>query len=557
MPWVPAGRRSAMLRPFSTAGFHIMAATEGISRTSDGWERAAMFDSSLRKLALAPLVCCGLAAGATTAAAPGEPAIVDAAKKQDTRAVRALLAQKADVNARATDGSTALLWLAHWNEIETADLLLRAGADANAANEFKMTPLVEACTNSSVPMVRLLLKNGGNANTAIATGETPLMTCAKSGAADPVRLLVEYGAAVNAKEPVQNQTAIMWAAAEKHPDVVKSLIDAHPDLTAHTKAGFTALHFAARVGDIESIKNLLAAGVDINIQTQADGAAAKRDISVSLGVSKSTGTSGYTPLLIAVMRGQTDAAMYLLDHGADPNNLGAGFTPLHWASTEWESFVANPVYGFEDAMSGIPNRQEKLRIVKALLAHGANVNLRMTKPQPSFAGGYLDATGATAFVLASSADDLEMMKLLLDAGADPKIPTASNATAIMAATGLNHFIGERTVTEPQALAAVKLLLDLGLDPRGETTFNENALFGPAYNGWNILLAQMIDRGVNVNVVSKAGVTPYLAANGQGDRLGGVLYNKEGAEMLLKHGADPKLGHPCEAQNKCRAEETDK
>ena len=74
---------------------------------------------------------------------------------------------------------------------------------------------------------------------------------------------------------------------------------------------------------------------------------------------------------------------------------------------------------------------------------------------------------------------------------------------------------------------------------------------PIYRGWNKLLAQMIDLGVNVNAVSKAGVTPWLAANGQGDRLGGVLYNKEGADLLLKHGADPKLGSPCEAQNKCR------
>jgi hypothetical protein len=95
-------------------------------------------------------------------------------------------------------------------------------------------------------------------------------------------------------------------------------------------------------------------------------------------------------------------------------------------------------------------------------------------------------------------------------------------------------------------------LDLGVNPRGETTFGENALFGPAYRGWNHLLAQMVDLGVNVNAVSKAGVTPWLAANGQGDRLGGVLYNKEAADLLQKHGADPKLGHPCEAQNKCRA-----
>jgi ankyrin repeat protein len=189
--------------------------------------------------------------------------------------------------------------------------------------------------------------------------------------------------------------------------------------------------------------------------------------------------------------------------------------------------------------------------VKALLAHGANVNARMTKRQPSFATGYTDGVGATAFLLAASVDDVEMMKILLAAGADPKISTATKATTIMAATGLNHGIGESLVTEAEAIAAVKLLLDLGVDPKGETTVGENALFGPAYRGWNTLLLQLIDLGVNINSVSKMGTTPYRAANGQGDRLGGVLINTEGVEILLKHGADPKLGVICESQNRCR------
>jgi ankyrin repeat protein len=470
------------------------------------------------------------------AAAETDPALVEAAKTQDTNAIRKLVSQKSDVNARSGDGSTALLWLAHWNDVDTAELLLTAGADANAANDFKTTPLSEACTNSSAPLVRLLLKSGAKPNTAIATGETPLMTCAKTGSADAVRLLVEYGAAVNAKESSQSQTALMWAAAERHPDVVKALIESHADLKSATKQGFTALHFAARVGDLESIKQLLAAGVDANILTQGATAAA----------------NGYTPLLVAAMRAQVDAAGYLLDHGADPNIAAAGLTPLHWASTSWEGFASNPVYGFADPMSGIPDRQAKIRLVKALLAHGANVNARMTKRQPQFATGYVDSVGATPFLLASSVDDVEMMRILLDAGADPKISTATKATPIMAATGLNHGIGEDLTTEAQATEAVNLLLSLGVDPKGETTFGENALFAPAYRGWNTLLAKLIDLGVNVNAVSKAGVTPWLAASGYGDRLGGVLYNKDGADLLARHGADPKLGHPCEAQNKCRA-----
>jgi uncharacterized protein len=518
-----------------------------------------MFDLNKQNRLARALLLGGLIA-AISCAADNDSRLADAARNQDLKAIRSLVGQRVYVNSRSEDGSTALLWAAHWNDPDTADFLVRSGADANAANDFRMTPLSQACTNANALLVRLLLKAGANPNTPIATGETPLMTCAKTGNVEAVRSLIESGANVNAKEPSQQQTAIMWAAAEHHTDVVKTLIDAHADLNGHTKQGFTVLHFAAREGDEKTVKLLLAAGMDVNTRTQTDGGTnPAKDIVIQLGIGvpKRVGTSGFTPLLIATMRGQISMALYLLDHGADPNILDAGLAPLHWASTNWENFTANPVYGFEDPMAGIPDRQSKLRLVKAFLAHGANVNARMTKPQPAFAGGYLDGVGATPFLLASSVCDLEMMRIFLDAGANPKQLTESKSSAIMAASGLHHFIGESPVTETQALEAVKFLLDLGVEPKGETTYGENALFGPAYRGWNTLLAQLIDLGVNVNAVSKAGVTPWLAANGQGDRLGGVLYNKEGADLLLKHGADPKLGHPCEAQNKCGEESLEK
>jgi len=500
-----------------------------------------------------------MASGAAAATVEGR--LPDAAKSQDQKMVQALLSQHADVDARSDDGSTALLWAAHWNDLDTATRLLHAGADANAANDFQMTPLSQACLNGSAALVDLLLKSGAKPNLVIATGETPLMTCAKTGNVEAVRALIAHDAAINAKEPEQNQTALMWAAAERHPAVVKALIDANADLQAHSKKGYTALHFAAREGDQESVRLLLAAGVNVNLRTQPDVDADPRPETLVAGrgrtrvrggsfYRKSASTGGYTPLLVATVRGEIPLALFLLDQGADPNVLDAGFTPLHWASTTWEGFTANPVYGFENPMAGIPDRQVKLQFVKALLAHGANPNARMTKTQPTFASGFLDAVGATPFLLASSVDDLEMMKLLLAAGADPKIPTASNTTTVMAATALHHGVGESPVTEAQAREAVNFLLGLGLDAKGATVTGENALFGPAYRGWNTLLAQLIDLGVDVNAVSKAGVTPWLAANGQGDRLGGVLYNKEGADLLLKHGADPKLGHPCEAQNEC-------
>jgi len=506
--------------------------------------------------------------------------LVDAAKNQDSQQVRALLGQRADVNVRSEDGSTALLWAAHWNDVRTAELLIRAGADANVANDFRMTPLSQACTNASSALVDLLLKAGANPNTPIATGETPIMTCARTGNVSAVRMLFVHGADVNAKEPTQNQTAAMWAAAERHTQVLRTLIEVKADLKAHTKTGFTPLHFAARVGDLESARMLLDAGVDVNIRYQRDAengrgrgaaeagaggraaapgraSAARGAAGGGAGARADSTFPGSTPLLVATVRGQVPLALFLLDHGADPNVMDAGFTPLFWAAGTWENGLSNPVYGFVDPVGGIPDRDAKLRLVKALLAHGANPNLQMTARPPGYGGtgtgGYNDAVGATAFVVAANAADVEMMRILLAAGADPHLVTKTNSNALLAATGLNRGIGEIVDDEDRAIAAVKFLLEAGVDVRAVTTYNENALFGPGYRGWNRMLELLIEKGADVNVVNKAGVTPYLAASGFGDRLGGVLYNNAGAEILLKHGADPKLGHPCQAQNRCRPE----
>src|SRR5262245_12109039 len=263
------------------------------------------------------------------AAAGGDTRLIEAVRNQDDQQVRTLLNQHPDVNARSGDGSTALLWASHWNALEIAGMLIRAGADPNAANDFRMTPLSQACTNGSAAFVELLLKAGANPNTPIATGVPPIMTCARSGNANAVRILIAGDANVNAREPAQNQTALMWAAAERHPEVVRTLIAAKADLLAHTKNGFTALHFAAREGDIESARLLLAAGVNINVKSLPDAAPTGTDTEQDSKAGAATGgglqpqagrraasatsSEGATPLLVAAMRGQVPLAIFLLE----------------------------------------------------------------------------------------------------------------------------------------------------------------------------------------------------------------------------------------------------
>ena len=126
---------------------------------------------------------------------------------------------------------------------------------------------------------------------------------------------------------------------------------------------------------------MLGAGVDVNIRSLPDRATGQKG---GPAARSDTNFGGSTALLVATVRGNIPLARFLLDQGADPNVLDAGFTPLFWAAGTWENGLANPVYGFVDPIGGIPDREDKVQFVKALLAHGANPNLQMTARPPTF-----------------------------------------------------------------------------------------------------------------------------------------------------------------------------
>jgi ankyrin repeat protein len=216
--------------------------------------------------------------------AAGDLRLIEAVRAKNADRVRALIAERVDVNARQGDQATALHWAAHLDDGAAVDLLLRAGARADVADDTGATPLYLACVNGNAEVVTKLLDAGADAKTSLLSGETALMTCARSGSAAAVRALLRRGAVVNARESAHNQTALMWAAAESHPDVVAALLESGADVHARSReytqtvtsevtqragreelnytvprGGSTALLFAARSGDAESTRLLVAA----------------------------------------------------------------------------------------------------------------------------------------------------------------------------------------------------------------------------------------------------------------------------------------------------------
>ena len=439
--------------------------------------------------------------------------VADAVQNRDIATLQNLLNQRAAVNAAQADGTTALHWAAHWNDRAAVQMLLAAGADAKAKNRYGATPLSEAAALGNASIIEQLLKAGADPNTrTTADGETVLMTSAHAGNLEAVNILLSHGADVNAKEAYRGQTALIWAAAENHPEVVKTLLEHGADwkiqssfretkipklstassISPISRGGLTAFLFAAREGDIETAKVMFDSGVNIN-QTDVDG------------------TSG---LVVSIMNKQYTFAKFLLDRGADPNV----------ADVKGRAALYAVIDARDEDWSALPMRKEldplpSIELIKAVLAHGAKVNAALTQNLPGRSGmDFGDVSldeGTTPFMRAARSGDAATMRLLLEAGADPKLVTKDGNNALLFAAGIGYRDKNTRGTDAEALEALKLCIDQGLDLNQTNGKGETALHGAAERGSDVLVKFLVEHGAKLDAKSKSGFTPLDVAMGKG------------------------------------------
>ena len=411
-----------------------------------------------------------LALSAMLHAAPSAP-VADAAMQGNRDAVRSLLKQAADVNAAQGDGMTALHWAAMKDDADLVQTLLYAGANVRATTRIgSYTPLILAAKNGSGSVIAPLLKSGADANGATSNGTTALMLAAASGNTDAVKLLIDGGANVNAKEPVRELTAAMFAAASNRAAVITLLAKNGADLKATSKV----TDLAALSKDPAALRAFTQgnppppgeppAGGRSGPAPQAAGGRGGRGPQVA-GVDRNyqlnelvAAQGGLTPLLLATREGHVEAVQALLDAGADINQVSAGdrTSPLLIATINGHFDLAmtllakgadpnaasennaTPLYGALNvewapkALYPQPRAQLNqtityLDLMKALLDKGADPNVRLNKKVwysgYSFDLSGVDETGATPFWRAAYASDVDAMKMLVAYGADPNIRT--------------------------------------------------------------------------------------------------------------------------------------
>jgi len=486
---------------------------------------------------IAKVVAAFLVISAGTLSAAEMSRVASLAEHGEWSTLSEVVAAGSDVNEAQVDGMTALHWAVWRDEVDAVKTLLEKGAVATAANRYGVTPLSITCENGNGEIAKLLLAAGADANVTLAGGETALITASRTGKIEVVRALISHGADIDALQRKQ-QTALHWAAHEGHADVVQLLISMGADQYRRLNSNFTPWLLAARQGHPEVMRVLLRAGQDVN-----EGVP-------KIGDGRGGIKPGTSALIMALINGHFELALELVDAGADPNDMRTGLAPLHIIPE-----VMNPHTG--DGADGQPaprgsGRLSPLQFIERLVEAGADINLRVAEARKPGRGN-IHMKGVTPFFQATRRDDVPMMKLMLELGADPTLANVENCTPLLAAAGVGILTPDEDVGTPdEAIEAISLLLELGADINHVDDNGETVIHGAAYKNVPRVAEFLAQNGADIsvwNTKNKHGWTPMLIAEGyrpgnfkpSADTAAGIAAIIKRAGMTLDTGPKPVIG----------------
>jgi ankyrin repeat protein len=438
-------------------------------------------------------------AGAKQRLGNGETMVMLAARNGSPQAIKLLVAAGADVNAKENlRGTTALMWAAEQRHPPALKMLLELGADFSARSGPAGLPRNYMAPRVNTAAVKDAQRRYADAIAGGRTYEQQLEYEVAHGA----KINIGFRGALN-----NRRTDLQGSTAPGQPDAGASpppggAAAAPPPPPAPAQAppageppeppaeatddtdviiaglvgtgggGLTALVFAAREGDLESARNLLDAGADVNQTTEY----------------------GWTPLLTATNNRHYKLAEHLIERGANPNiaNKG-GWTPL---------YLATDNRNIEGGDYPVPKPDlDHLDFITFLLAHDADPNPRAkdnTLTRTIFTMQWFYEAGATPFIRAAQSSDTALMQLLLDFGADPFLVSDNGDSALTACGGIGWVEGvtyERSAKEN--FDAMRMLLDLGLDPNWANREGRTPLMGAALKGRRDVVTMLVARGAKL------------------------------------------------------------
>ncbi len=427
---------------------------------------------------------------AASPSAIGSKALFAAIESDNAAMVRLLVEAGADVNAaEGFGGNTPLHEAVEEGNAEIVQILVDAGADIEAEGFMDQTPLSLAAEEGASEILQILLgqsaDNGtqeGEDKQAPAIGSEALFTAIEKGDVETVRLLVEAGADVNAAEGFGGNTPLHEAVKKGDVEIVKILVAAGADVNAEGYFDRTPLTLATEEGATEILQILLGTGPD------ADTSVGGEDKEAA-----STPSVGSEALYSAIEKGNVEMVRILVEAGADINAADGfgGNTPLHEAVEQGDAEIVRILVAagadvhaegyFDRTPLTLAAEEGATEILQILLGTGPDADTSVGGEDKEAVS--TPSVGSEALYTAIEKGDVEMVRLLVEAGAD-----------INAAEGFGGNTPLHEAVKKGDLEIVKILVAAGADVEAKGYFDRTPLSLAAEEGATEIMRILLGLG---------------------------------------------------------------